>query len=500
MLKRILMLGLLAPGVQAMDPFPQPIVHGPLTVKISDFANVPNSLGGSPARMSVLSTDPQGRLFVNDQRGALYRLPDSGGSAQSFLNLNEFATNPVVSTAEAGFQSFAFHPDFANVGTAGYGRIYTMHSTSNTSPSPDFDPGGLTSFHSVLLEWRTEDHSAETFIAAQADSPFREIMRLDQPFGNHNTGLIAFNPDAAGGADHGNLYIAVGDGGAGGDPQNNGQTLSNPYGAILRIDPLGTNSANGNYGIVDENVFASDPVAANTLGEIYAAGLRNPQRFGWDASSGEMYIADIGQGSVEEVDRGVNGGNYGWREREGSLPFNDLGTMGFIDPVAEYDHTNLVSDPPSGISNRAVTLGEVLRASEIDGLNGKLLLGDFPTGLIFTLDVDDDPLDGGQDGLFELRLVDENFDEVRLLDLINRERTANGLPLSSRADLRFGFNTAGRVFVLNKHDGVVRELTSVPLPAPIGAFVVALVLMRRLRVLHSGEASCVAKSHPRAAF
>ena len=461
------------------NSFPAPITPGDVTVRVETYATVPDTTPGSPARLSLLTPDPNGRLFVNDQRGILYRIPSGGGNAATYLDLRSFTDNPVVSTSEAGFQSFSFHPDFANVGSAGYGRFYTIHSTSNTTPAPDFSIGSSTSFHSVLLEWQTSDHTSDTFIAANAQTPFREVLRLNQPRGNHNTGLIAFNPTAGSAdSDYGNLYVAVGDGGGSGDPFNAGQTLSNPYGALLRIDPLGSDSANGNYGIVADNVFASDG-SAGTLAENFAGGLRNPQRFGWDSVTGSFYIADIGQNAVEEINLGANGANFGWDDREGSFPFDSNNTAGLTDPVAEYDHTNVVDDPPIAAGNRAITVGEVARGTGIPGLDGLLLLGDFPTGLIFTLDVDNDPLDGGQDGLSELVLLDDVLGEVRLMDLINHARGENGLGNASRADLRFGFNTPGDVFILNKQDGVVRLLTAVPIPPAVILFAAPLALLGR---------------------
>ena len=150
--------------------------------------------------------------------------------------------------------------------------------------------------------------------------------------------------------------------------------------------------------------------------------MRNPQRFSWDATTSSMFIADIGQNAVEEINVGANGGNFGWDDREGSFPFESNRTAGLTDPVAEYDHTNVVSNPPTNIGNRAVTVGEVARHTGIPGLDGLLLLSDFPTGLIFTLDVDNDPLDGGQDGLRELQPLDQNLQPVRLLELINDVR------------------------------------------------------------------------------
>ena len=310
---------------------------------------------------------------------------------------------------------------------------------------------------------------ASTFTASNPEQPYREILRFKQPFGNHNAGLIAFNPLASStDTDYGNLYVALADGGSGNDPQENGQDPSNPYGALLRINPLGNDGINGQYGIVADNLLAADG-DASTLGEIFAYGFRNPQRFGWDATTGNLFIADIGQNAVEEINVGANGANFGWDDREGSFPFESNRTAGLTDPVAEYDHTNVVSNPPTNIGNRAVTVGEVARHTGIPGLDGLLLLSDFPTGLIFTLDVDNDPLDGGQDGLLELQPLDQNLQPVRLLELINDVRADRGLSAANRTDLRFGFNTPGEVYILNKQDGMVRRLAALSAPV-VGDF------------------------------
>jgi len=459
---------------QAPPEDPDPITAGLLTVRIRDFATLPDS-SGAPPRMSVMTTDPVGRLFVNDQRGPLYTVDATGTTVTEYLDVRDFDSQ-LSCCGEQGFQSFAFHPDFHNVGTDGFGKLYTIHSSNDTSGTPDFDPGGNTNFHTVLLEF-TDTNPADTTFGGTA----REVIRFDQPFGNHNAGLIAFNTAAGSGdPDRNNLYVAIGDGGSGGDPQENAQDTSNPYGAILRIDPLGDDSANGQYGIVSDNVLAADG-NSSTLGEIYAYGLRNPQRFGWDSGTGNMFIADIGQNAVEEIDLAVNGGNFGWDQREGSFDFEGAKTPEMIDPVAEYFHTNTVENPPTSIGNRAVTVGEVARGTGIPGLDGKLLLGDFPTGLIFYLDVDNDPLDGGNDGLFELVTLDENDNSVRLLELINQTRSDRGLGAVSRADLRFSLGTGGEVYLLNKRDGVIRQLAVVPEPATcvlglIGAAAVGLCI------------------------
>lgn len=471
---------LVAP-LAAQDRFPAQVPRGPLTVGIRDFARLPDPSAGNVPRASVMLRDPLGRLVVNDQRGPVYTVSNNGATVTEYLDIRDYAGVSLFNgNGEVGFQSIAFHPDFAAAGSPGYGKLYTLHSSTNTAPTPDFDTGSTTSHHEVLLEWTTANPGGGTFTPANAAQPYREVMRLDHPFGNHNGGLISFNTSAGpGSADRTNLYIAQGDGGSSNDPLENGQNLGTPYGKILRINPTGTNSANGKYGIVAANAFASDPAAAGTLAEVYAYGLRNPQRFGWDDANGRMFAADIGQNAVEELNLIVNGGNYGWDQREGSFTFEGAVT-GAIDPVAEYDHTNLAAGLAGVTGSRAITMGEVVRGSSIPGLNGKLLFGDFPSGLLFYLDADADPLDGGQDGIGELALQTANGTPVRLLDLINAERAARGLAAVTRADLRYSVGTDGEVYVLNKQDGVIRTLIPVPEPAAL-ATVGGLALVARRR-------------------
>jgi hypothetical protein len=212
----------------------------------------------------------------------------------------------------------------------------------------------------------------------------REILRVDEPQFNHNAGALNFD-------DGGNLYVAFGDGGNADDqgpghvPGGNGQDPSNILGSIIRIDPLGDDSANGQYGIPEDNPLLRHPTA---LDEIYAYGFRNPFRFSFDSKNGDMYIGDVGQGAIEEVDIGVAGGNYGWRLKEGSFCFEPNGdepgfvyecprsnqgrgrggsSNGLIDPVAEYDHDE-------GI---AIVGGFVYRGDDIPQLKGRYVFGDF---------------------------------------------------------------------------------------------------------------------------
>lgn len=457
------------PGVSLLhsqDRFPDPIQPSGFSVGVEAVVTIPDSSPNNPPRLHVLTQDPGGRLFVNDQRGALYTFDEATGVVTEYLDLRDYPELEIRAGLEDGFQGFAFHPDFLNPGTAGYGRLYTIFSSDDTGQTPDFDPGGTTAFHTRLLEWRTGSPEADSFSPAVPASPYRELMRLKQPFGNHNAGLVAFNPLALpGDPDFGNLYIAIGDGGSGGDPQENAEDPSNPFGAILRINPLGNDSANGQYGIVADNALAADG-DANTLAMIYGYGLRNPQRFGWDIATGAGYIADIGQNTVEEINLLANGAHYGWDIREGSFPYEGSTTVGLTDPVAEYDHTGMVASLPSGVTGgRGITVGEVARGTCVTGLDGHLVFADFPTGTPFILDVDTDPLEGGQDGIRELVLLDEDGAPTRFLDMMNAARSARGLAFRNRADLRFSVNTSGRIYLINKGDGIVRRIVPDQQPA-----------------------------------
>ena len=420
---------------------------------------IPDSTPGNPPRMSVVTTDPNGRLFVNDQRGPLYLVQPDSGAVETYLDLRSFPELDIVATFEAGFQSFAFHPEFASAGSPGFGRFYTIHSCGNTDPSPDFSTPLDTGFDTLLLEWRTADPDSSTFVPADGDQPYREVLRIRQPYGNHNAGLITFSTVARpGDPAYGLLYAAIGDGGSGGDPQENAEDPSNPFGALLRIDPLGNDSPNGQYGIPPENALAADD-DAQTLGEIYAYGLRNPQRFAWDIVTGNGYIADIGQNSVEEINLLANGAHYGWDLREGRFAYEGgTSPVELTDPIAAYDHFNTFAAPPVNRSSRAVTTGEVARGTLLPSLEGHLFLADFPAGILFVLDLESGSLDGSQTGLQEIRLREKGGAAVRFLDLINATRSDRGLGTTSRTDLRFSIGTPGQIYLSNKQDGVLRRI------------------------------------------
>jgi glucose/arabinose dehydrogenase len=238
------------------------------------------------------------------------------------------------------------------------------------------------------------------------------VLRVDQPYANHNGGGIAFGPD-------GYLYIATGDGGSSGDPHGNSQKLDSYLGKILRIDV----DAADPFAIPPDNPF----VDGNGLPEIWSYGLRNPWRFAFDPLTGDLYIADVGQSAWEEINfqpGGAQGGiNYGWNIREGAHTFVGGTTEDWTDPVAEYDH-NL------GVS---VTGGPVIRDPSLPDWQGVYLYGDYGTGLIWGL------LHDGQG----------NWQNEVLFDTDYR--------ISS-----FGTDVAGRVYLIDHATGAIYRLAPTP--------------------------------------
>jgi hypothetical protein len=440
------------------NPFTTPIevTAGVVSVNFTEFAVIPDAAGGEAPRMMHMVDEPGSkRLFVSTMRGGLYGVSYDGKIVTEYLDINAPGWNIGVQFQgnERGFQSFAFHPQFNQRGARGYGRFYTYLDTTNVTPAPDFTSGATTRTHdTVLLEWTAKNPEAAKY---DGDAP-KELFRAAQPFANHNAGQLAFNPlTPAASPEFGLLYVGFADGGSGGDPMNLAQNLASPFGKILRIDPLGTSSANGRYGIPPSNPFVGDN-KPETLGEIYAYGVRNPQRFSWDSKNGTMYVADIGQNVVEEISPVTLGANLGWNTWEGSYKYVsrqvDLtaprSEAGMTWPVAEYDHT----DPL--LQRAAITGVFVYREKDIKQLQNLMIFGDNPSGEMFYLHADKLP-SGGQDQLRRIMFNDKGTNKT-LLQLIREKNAAQGKPAAPRADLRFGRGPRGQVFVLNKRDGVIR--------------------------------------------
>ena len=447
------------------DPFPDPIPssEGAIVVGIEEFATLPD-VDGAAARPMLLVDEPgSGRLFVNDMWGLVHAVDYEGRVAQ-YLDLRDprwgiaVETPPeVVPIMEVGLQSFALHPQFAEPGTPGHGKLYTWIDTDDTRPEADFVPGGGEDTHdTVLLEWTTGDPTAATYDGG----PPRELLRVEQPFDNHNGGRIGFNPlSAPGDPDFGLLYIGVADGGAAGDELDLAQNLGSVFGKILRIHPLGSNSANGRYGIPADNPYARDGID-RTLGEVFASGVRNPQGFDWDSGTGDLLMADIGQSVVETLNRVPAGADLGWNTWEGSFRYasqtrvelaGPRGEPWITYPVAEYDQQDPLLQPFS-----AATGVVAYRDAAIPQLSDRVLWGDLPSGEVFHVPADG--LEGGGQGAVRRVLFRDGSRTRTLLELVQAKNVDQGREPTGRADLHFGRGPNGRVFLLNKWDGVIREI------------------------------------------
>lgn len=292
------------------------------------------------------------RKFVVEKGGAVKVLNRRGALVGTFVSLSSVVTQDVN---EGGLLGMAFHPDYA---TNGY---FFVNYTTRTN-------GKL---FTVIRRLKVSDANPNVAVVGSAAN--EEVLRFAQPFDNHNGGQLVFGPK------DGMLYIGTGDGGSGGDPQNNAQSRTTLLGKILRISPS-TDPSQAGYAIPSDNPFAN---AANGVrGEIWHYGLRNPWRFTFDRATGDMYIGDVGQSRLEEIDlarHGIKGRNFGWRRKEGNLCYN---------PATNCleDRTVVVSNPivVYGRSvGRSVTGGYLYRGSAIPSLAGKYVFADFASGAIF---------------------------------------------------------------------------------------------------------------------
>ena len=293
--------------------------------------------------------DGTNRIFVVSQKGLIYVFKNNPSvkSAKIFLDIR----NKVKYGTELGLLGLAFHPDYKN-----NGYFYVNYTAS--------DP-----LRSVIARYTVRSKNRNS---ANKKSELI-LFQLNQPYSNHNGGQLAFGPD-----DY--LYIALGDGGSGGDPHNNGQSKSSFLGKILRID-VNCTSGNKNYCIPPENPFAGNSQGYKE--EIYAYGLRNPWRFSFDPVTGWMWAGDVGKNSWEEIDIIEKGKNYGWRIMEGNHCYNpssDCDTSGLTLPIWEYGHDDT--------GNCSITGGYMYRGSQFPELYGKYIYGDYCSGSVWTLSYD----------------------------------------------------------------------------------------------------------------
>jgi glucose/arabinose dehydrogenase len=365
--------------VPIVDPIPERISKGDITIELKTVVD------GLTAPLSMaVPDDGSRRMFVYDQAGLVWVVTEEAGKLPTpLLDVSDRLVS-LGRYDERGLLGFATHPDFAQ-----FPFIYT-YTSEPVGAQADFInvmPTEISNNHqSVVSEWLIDPNDPNRV----HPSSRREILRIDEPQGNHNAGTLRFGPD-------GYLYISLGDGGRANDvgdghvPGGNAQNLNRIYGKVIRIDVDGTNSANGQYGIPTDNPF----VGQDAIPEIYAYGLRNPYTYSFDSLTGDLYLGDAGQNNIEEVDLIVKGGNYGWNIKEGSFWFDsvtpNIGDVvtgpvrpvppDLIDPIAEYDHDE----------GSVAVGGYVYRGTQIPALQGRYIFGDWgsfarPSARLFMLD------------------------------------------------------------------------------------------------------------------
>jgi len=297
--------------------------------------------------------------FVVERGGTIRAFPEGAtGNAEA----RSFATVTVNAGGEGGLLGFAFHPQWPARREA---YLSYTRNVRTGDPAPPVCTNSGNPFTSVVSRYQSTDGGASLNVGPD------EILKVGQPYTNHNGGTIQFGPD-------GMLYFGLGDGGSGDDPCGSGQNLGSLLGKVLRVDVA---AGAGAYQVPPDNPFVG---AAGVRPEIWAYGFRNPWRWSFDRASGDLWIGDVGQGAWEEVDRVVKGGNYGWKICEGMHRRGSTSTLcttpGLLDPVVEHGRGEA----------RSITGGYVYRGSAMPSLVGTYIYGDYETGNIWALLYDAD--------------------------------------------------------------------------------------------------------------
>lgn len=339
-----------APPTSTTTPLPTPTLLATPTATPAtgiDAVRLEPVLPGGLTRPLYLTHAFDERLFVVEQAGRIRIIENGQLLPEPFLDLRDRVGS---SGNEQGLLSLAFHPGYAQAGAVGYGVFYVNYT--------DFSGTTTISRFSVdATDPNLADGTSEVI-----------LLTVDQPYGNHNGGLLKFGPD-------GFLYVGLGDGGSAGDPQDHGQSADTLLGSILRLD---VSDAGETYNIPQDNPFVND---ADRLDEIWAYGVRNPWRFSFDRLTGDLYMGDVGQGQWEEINfqpaSSPGGENYGWNIMEGSHCFASAtcDETGLVLPVAEYGHNQGCS----------VTGGYVYRGADFPEMTGNYFFADYCSGIIWRL-------------------------------------------------------------------------------------------------------------------
>ncbi|MBX2922817.1 MAG: PQQ-dependent sugar dehydrogenase [Chitinophagaceae bacterium] len=425
------------------DPFPEKIPLSGIEIGLQSFVQVPASAPAAPkARITKLTFQPgTNDLFVVDLRGILYKIVNN--KPEVYMDMAKlkphFMREPGLGV---GFGSFAFHPEFQK-----NGLLYTIHTETAGAAIADFryhDSIKIAS-QGVLTEWKVTDPKANAFSGTG-----RELLRVNMVSDIHGVQEATFNPYAKPhDPDYGLLYVGIGDGGSveHGFPMFPHNTR-NIWGTVIRIDPRGNNSKNGQYGIPADNPFVHAADTA-TLREIYSYGFRNPHRITWTRDR-KMLVFNIGQHDIESIYDVKPGNDNGWPLREGNFlinPYSDINKIYALPaddsadhityPVAAYDHDE----------GKAISGGYEYTGS-IPLLKGKIIFGDIAKGRIFYIE-------------------GKSIKQGALASIQELSLTVNGKPQTlakacgnERVEVRLGENAKGELYVLTKADGKIYKITN----------------------------------------
>jgi len=412
-----------------------------LVVGVDSFTQIPASAQQPPfTRITKLDYQPNtGDLFVVDIRGKLYKMVN--GKPEVYFDLASQEPKLVLQPGIAtGFGSFAFHPQFAKNGI-----LYTTHAEYPGLRKSDFHYADTipVMLQWVLTEWKGDPKSV----------PFkatgRELFRIDMPTAIHGMQEIAFNPHAKPGSDdYGLLYIGIGDGGS----KEVGSPLVSPepkavWGSILRIDPMGSNSSNGKYGIPANNPFANKD-SASFAREVFAWGFRNPHRISWTKSN-KLLAINIGEHAIEALNMIEPGHFYGWPIREGTFVETFFNDNGKIYPIPANDSSFHVTYPVAQFDHdegTAISGGFEYNGKAIPELVGKYVFGDIGTGKLFYVETKD------------LKLGKQAVIKKWHLSKDGVLTSPAQLCKNPRVDMRFGMDSKGELYLMTKYDGKIYKL------------------------------------------
>jgi glucose/arabinose dehydrogenase/mono/diheme cytochrome c family protein len=388
-----------------------------------------NKMGYHPITKEILVEDLQGKIYILNDRNQPEVYFDATNHFKNFVTAPGFAT---------GLGSFAFHPDYAK-----NGLFYTTHTEPGKTATADFAYADSipVRFQWVITEWTVDDPRSRAF----AGKP-RELLRVNVVGQIHGMQEIAFNPYAKPtDADYGLMYIGIGDGGAVEQgypfvPRNKNHI----WGKVIRIDPTGRTSKNGQYGIPKSNPY----IDKDGLDEVYAEGFRNPNRISW-TKDGRMLVSNIGQRQIESLYLLKPAQNYGWPDREGTfliespantnsvypLPKNDV-TYGYSYPVVQFDHDE----------GNAIMGGFEYTGSQVPQLRGKYIFGEIVRGRVFYVNLNE-IREGSQTTIHEFPL-----------QIDGKQTTLKELSKANKVDLRIGQDAFGEIYLFTKDDGMMYKV------------------------------------------